>query len=151
MRKLFRLTIILAAALTAAAWFSPVGAIDGGRKGPSDGDDVLWAVPRRQIYDLNPIEGIFDRTTDFQLFISIDGDVFIVPVSKAQLFMVENPGSAVESKIPIVNGKYVFQRSGRKMIEIHYDNLETFYNVEVRPSVFDGGDDGNGFFDIIWY
>lgn len=151
MKKLFGLMIIIAAACTAAACFSPVGTIDT-RRGSSDGDDALWAVPNRIIYDLNPIEGVFDRNTDLQVFLSDKGDVFIVPVSKTELYIVEDPGYASERKIFLNgNGRYVFQKAGRKQVEIHYNEMICYYSVEVRAVPFGEGDDGEGFFEIIWY
>lgn len=148
MRKLFGLLIILTASFAVAACFAPTGSIDGGRG--KSGDDALWAVPNRILYDLDAVNGEFDSATDLQVFISDRGAVGVVPIKKAQLYIVENPGNTSERKYAINgDGKYLFRSPGRKQVEVEYNGMDTRYSVEVRGTTFGGDDDD--FTHIIWF
>jgi len=157
MNKLNRLSgfiIVIAAAFFAAACSSPFGAVDGetGRGGVTEGDDALWAVPNRILYELDERNGEFNRNTDLQVFTSNRGAIQIVPVHLAQIFIIENPGLINESRVPLnSNGRYLFLRPGRKHVEINHRGMTTWYAVEVRGTDYGLGGNGGGGFDIIWF
>jgi len=148
LKKLSGFLLLAAAVFVTAACSVPVGAIDGG-PGMIGGDDALWAVPNRLFYDLDAHNGEFDRSTDLQVFYSDRGIIRVVPLEEAQIYIIENP-QIPDNKIPINgSGKYLFLRSGRKNIEIHYKGLTTWYTVEVRGITFGSSDDD--FTNIIWF
>lgn len=145
MKNLFRLLIIIVAACVAAACSSPVGAIDGSG-GRGRGDDALWVVPSRVIYDTNG-NGLFNRSTDLQIFASNKGSVEVVPVNAALISIQENPSDPATKRQ--INGTYQFTSSGRKVVEVTYSGKTANYSVDVRGTGIGGGD-GGGFTDIIW-
>jgi hypothetical protein len=148
MRRLIGFFLIVMISCLMAACFSPVGAIDGPRRGIS-GDDALWAVPARIIYDFDLTNGDFDRSTDLQIFASNRGAIRVVPVHEAQINIIENPNNIDHSRYPLrEDGKYLFRRAGRKLVEIVYNNMVTRYSIEVRGAPIGGGDD---FTNIIWF
>lgn len=152
-KKLSGFLAIAAAALIAAACSSPVGTINGsGSNGSRSGDDALWAVPNRIIYDIGGNgngngNSAFNRSTDLQIFLSDKGVIEIVPVRDAEINIIENPGRTPENKRPVTNTVYYFQSSGRKQVEINYNGMTTRYSVEVEGLSFN---DDSGSLEIIW-
>ena len=140
--------LILAAAFIAAACSAPVGVIDN--PGKVSGDDALWAVPNRILYDLDERNCEFDSNNDLQVFASNKGAVQVVPINQVQIYIVENPNSPSPNKVLINNnGKYLFRSPGRKNVEIYYREMSTWYSVEVKGSTLGSSDDD--FTNIIWF
>ena len=145
--KLSGYLLISIAACLLAACFSPLGTIDGSSY--VTGDDALWAVPNRILYDLDERNGEFDSNTDLQVFVSVRGVIRVVPVHQAQIFIIENPGTGSERRMALdSNGRYLFRTPGRKNVEIHHMGMMTWYAIEVRGILFSDDDDS---VNIIWF
>ena len=157
MKRIFKtlsgFLVIAAAVFVTAACTPPIGAIDADGSGGSakPGDDALWAVPKRQIYDLNGTgNDTFDRSKDLQLFLSDKGAIAVIPIDEAEISIIENAGLISATPYPIYNGKYVFIQPGRKLVEVSYNGLTTAYSIEVHGLGYSGGE-GSDFMGVIWF
>ena len=87
MKIMYRFLIILFTLIIFSGCTSPIGTVDTRRTG-----DLLWAVPNRQIYNMeNPGEDRFDRVMDLQVFTSFRGTVETVSIDEVDIFIVEDP------------------------------------------------------------
>ena len=166
MKILYKLLIVMFSLVVISGCSSPTGTIDV-RNGNGD---LLWAVPNRQIYNLDNIgEDRFNRESDLQIFTSFRGMVENVPDYYVDIFVVEDPSAEDPEFIP-VNGNgngngnrsrngngsggagiHLFESAGRKVIVVNFMDMETHYSIEVLGNGYNGsGGSGSGV-NINWY
>ena len=140
MNGLYRFFITLFITLVIAGCAPPIGSL-----GNPGANDALWAVPNRQIYDINDI---FLRDADLQIFASIKGRIKLISNNLVSISVVEDPMAVPPVSVPVPNagdGYFIFTRPGRNIIEISYNGLHTHYSVEVQDPHGLGGNGGNGY------
>jgi len=143
------LTLILLLPFAAAC--TPVGAV-------FDDDsfsaaDEMWVIPRRHEYKAGEY---FRPGNDLYVYVSDQGAVASVPVSRVSIGIVTNPDSATPNDpvpVPASGAQLVSAIGvGRKLINVKYSDFAASYSIEVRDVLGGGGDgtgDGSGFY-VIW-
>jgi hypothetical protein len=129
----------------------PIGDIYGGGGGGgriSDAD-LMWLVPRRQLYQ---IDERFLRNEDFQIFIADKGHIMEIPASTSgvRVIISGDHNLTTEFRELVNTTHHQFFRVGRHVITVDFDDKSANYSLEVfSPSdgAGIGGDDGIG---IIW-
>ena len=142
------LTLILL--LPVAAACTPVGTVfDSGSSA-----DEMWVVPRRHEYKAGEF---FRPGEDLYVYVSEQGTVASVPVSRLSIGIITNPDAAVrDAPIPVpTSGAQLVSAMGvgRKLVNVEYSGYAASYSIEVRDVLDGGGGDGTGEgsgFWIIW-
>ena len=133
--RLYKIFIILIAALAAAGCGPPIGDIGG------YGDtDLLWTVPNRVAYDLNDL---FMRNSDYQVFVSYRGVIQYVPNEKVKVSIAEDPDFSDEREYIPLDENYALRTQGRKLVVVEYGEMSADYSIEVRDQFGLGDNGGN--------
>ena len=139
--------------LPVAAACTPVGAVfDDFDSGANSSVDEMWVVPRRHEYKAGEY---FRPGEDLYVYISEQGAVASVPVSRLSIGIVTNPDSAIrDAPIPVpTSGAQLISAmgTGRKLVNVEYSGYTASYSIEVRDIIGGNGGTGEGSgFYIIW-
>jgi hypothetical protein len=144
------LTLILLLPIAAAC--TPVGAVFD--YDDSFSADEMWVIPRRHEYKAGEY---FRPGDDLYVYVSNQGAVAPLPVSRVSIGIITNPDAAIrDAPIPVpTSGAQLVSAMGvgRKLVTVQYPGFDpATYSIEVRDVIGSGGDgtgDGSGFV-VIW-
>jgi hypothetical protein len=144
-----RLFWVLLAVFVFIGCAPPIGYISGGN---GTGNEELWALAYRVVYDLN---NLFRRNSDVAVFTSYRGALQPISIKDVKISVIEDPSSPdILIEVP-VDEDYPLDKPGRKIIVLEYKGLEARYSIEVQDplGLTDPNGEGNigmGNGGIIW-
>jgi hypothetical protein len=129
--------------LPIAAACTPVGTVFDDSVSSAD---EMWVVPRRHEYKAGEF---FRPGDDLYVYVSEQGAVASVPVSRLSIGIITNPDAAVrDAPIPVpTSGAQLISAMGvgRKLVNVEYSGFDpATYSIEIRDILGEGGGDGTG-------